>query len=202
MRALTVAFIMLMCAGCVESFSVDYHIYNYNTLQPVELTNVTLYNATAQFSDLTDAAGVAVLDYPGGNGTVLIWRSGYDPYSVAQNISNDSSYTVYLNPSSHSGIIRVTFVDLTFGDHKSCFYFDNGRLEGCHELNDTAVVLHTNMNYTWVPVLDKYDLMATPSGMNKYIYLFFGVSMSAIILLMLFALIVFVFLRLIGWTKR
>ena len=165
--------ILLLLASCASAYPQEFTVYNYRSLAPIESANVTLWNATTEISGLTDIDGVRFLDVV-GEYNVSVERAGFAPYSGWLNASNVSSRTYYLEPYSHAGIIKVTFVDLTLAsDRRFCLYFINDRLEGCYGLNDT-VILHNNMNYTWVGVMSKSDLILNPSTLNKAVYLYMG----------------------------
>ena len=165
--------ILILCIGTAVGYDIEYITLNYNTLNPVENANVTLWNITLEDSDLTDSNGHADLSLTtAGTYQTIIIRSGYDIYEADLAVTTDSVNTVYLRPYSNEGIIRLTVVDLTLSNHEHCFYFSsNDRLHECFKLNDT-VTLHNNINYTWIPKITKLDLISSPSGFQKYIYFF------------------------------
>jgi len=189
MKSLIILFLLI---GLVSAYNIEYRVTDFNTHQPIENVNVTLYNDSVSYSDLTDIHGL--IDFIRNETNyfnVLAYRSGYTTYNGFLNFSNASLLyqdDIILNQFSQSGIIRLTQNDLTLSVHKSCFYFDNGRLEGCYNYNDT-IILHANMNYTWVPIITITDSLSSITGINHLLY---WVAPYLIGLFVLVILIVFV----------
>ena len=184
----------LLMAGFASAFTLDFYVYNYNTLQPIENANITVYNSSYEFSTITDNQGFGTLSSSTADYQYRVWRSGYAEYDSFLNVTNDTEKEIYLIPQSNSGIIRLRVVDMTvLGGHEYCLYFSsNNRLQGCYSLNDTLTI-HNNMGYIWIPILQKTDLLGSPTGFGKYFWLYlenvlgYGV-VFAIILAVIFSI--------------
>lgn len=186
-------FALILCAGMVSAYATTYNVRDYNTLQPIENVNITLYNDTFMNWTLSDTYGDGAIDADASDYLVRMSRSGYHTYDGYLNVTNDTFKQVYLNPSSTEGIIRISMSDLTLaGDHQSCFYFTNGRLQGCYSINDT-VTLHTNMNYTWSPKVKPLDAISSSSSIAANAYRYMGPVLGMAIGAMLLGLIVAIF---------
>lgn len=181
---------VLFLASAVSAFQVTYVVDDYNSLQPIDTATIVLTNSTDMLSGITDSHGEYAFTL---NGTqlynVTVSHSGYNPYSSILNASNASTEQVYLEPNSHQGIIRLTVIDLTLGSHRSLLYFDNGRLMGTYPLNET-IVLHTNMNYTWVPALQTSDLLLNKKGLERYAWNYLGIGIGVLMAASLIALFI------------
>lgn len=179
--------------GLVSAYNVEYELDNYNTLQPIEDVNVTIYNNSLSFSDLTDVHGIVTLTINQSDVySVIAYKSGYATYNGIINVSNISLYyqdTIFLQQFSTAGIIRLTVVDLTFSEHRNCIYYSNGRLDYCYPLNET-ITIHNNMNYTWMPILTKTDLLTTPKGISNYLFLYTGIILGSMILFIIILIVV------------
>lgn len=195
-----ILFIFLFLPFCVSAYSVNFQVLNYNTLAPVQSANITLTNTTTEISTLTDVYGVGsfiLFD----NYTISIWKSGYATYDSTLNITNDTTRTVYLNQLSTEGIVKITVVDLSLSEHTSCIYFSNGRLKECYPLNETWE-LHNNLEYQWIPMISKLDLVSNPTGLKNYVFMFAGVIASLIIFVFIILFIIFSVYAVIKYAKK
>lgn len=181
---------LILFSPYVQAYDVTYIIDDYNTLQPIEGAAITLTNASTSINALSDDHGEYVFTFAEAqNFSVTVTHSGYSPYASSLNVTNATVKNVYLEPSSHEGIIRLSVIDLTLTEHKSLIYFDNGRLMGVYEPNET-ITLHTNMNYTWVPALDKTDILLNKKGLLKYSWNYLGIGIGAILFFSALALFI------------
>jgi len=193
-------FLFLFLPFCVSAFSVDFQVLNFNTLAPVENANITLTNSSAEISVLTDSVGIGnfkIYD----NYTVSIWKSGYATYDGNLNVTNDTTKTIYLNQLSTEGIVKITVVDLTLTEHSSGIYFSNGRLKDIYPLNATWE-LHNNLGYTWIPIISKTDLISNPTGLSRYIFMFFGVFLSLMVFLFLILVAITLIYTVVKYVKN
>lgn len=191
MKKLIILFLLI---GLVDAYNVEYRITDFNTLQPIQNVNLTLYNDSVSYSSLTDSSGLVNYDINQSNYfNVMAYRIGYMSYNSVFNLSNASLIyqdNILLNMFSQSGIIKIVVNDLTFTTHKSCFYFDNGRLEGCYNYNDT-IILHANSNYTWVPIISMTDSLSSLTGINHLLYSIAPYLLGLFVILILIVIVLF-----------
>ena len=195
-----ILFLFLLSMGMlntVYAYNLEYTVFNYKTLQPVDNANISIYNSTYEISKLTDTNGYAIFDL-NDSYIVDINKNSYTIYTTTINNTNNSAYDVYLTPYSHSGIVRVNFVDLTFSTHTFCLYFNNSRLEGCYVTNNGSnVILHNNMEYTFIPTITKNDIFSNPTALEKYLGFYYGAIIGVIIFLIIISFILYVVYKII-----
>jgi hypothetical protein len=163
--------VLCLLALAASASNVEYAVYNFNTLQPVNAANVTITNDTMSYSGLTNTDGIVTFSImaPGNYSTNII-KSGYTGTTLSLQILNTSLNYVddaYIYQNSNSGIIRLIVSDLTLTSHRICIYFDNSRLAGCYDANDT-ITLHNNLNYSATVVIEKTDVLSSPRGIKIY----------------------------------
>jgi len=184
--------ILFLLISSVSAFNVDFGVYDINTNIPIEGANVTIYNQSLNFlevSGLTNADGLVSLAVTTQSTDYYIYFSkiGYEDYfNFNYNISNETQDNIYLRPFSTSGIIRITVTDLTFTNHQYCIYFkDNNRLYDCFHTNET-LVLHNNYEYIMRIRLGKADIYSSPElnkkSLNRLIYPFFMICIAIALL--------------------
>jgi hypothetical protein len=192
---------MMLLTDMANAYTVDYRVNNYNTLQPIENANVSLTNIT-MISNLTDVYGFASLSSSTGDYDVSIIKAGFQTYNSRINVSNDSLNVVYLPQYSNQGIIRLRFRDLTYSQHTFCIYFtENSRLQGCYTLNDT-VTLHNNLNYTWIPDIEKLDLISNPTAFKNNYYLFISSIFMFVIVATIILILIIILIRVYHYIKK
>lgn len=198
MRKLFLISLIIFLPALVNAgYITEYTVYNYKTLQPVPLANLTAYNDTWENSVLTDTDGYGALSL-NGSFTITITRSMYAEYSDTVNITNDSATDIMLSPYSHAGIVKITIADMTLaGNHVSCFYFDNNRQEGCYNSSNTEIILHNNMNYTWQPIVGKSDIIGSPTSMIKYSLLYYGSLLGVMVFALMAAFMLYAVVKII-----
>lgn len=188
--AFSLIIVFIFLTQPISAFSAKYIIDDYNSLQPIDTATVVLSNGTSAMSGITDAHGeYSFILNASQIYNVSVSHSGYSPYGGVLNATNDSVENIYLSPSTHEGIIRLSIIDLTFGDHKSLIYFDNGRIQGIYQTNDT-ITLHTNLNYSWTPSILKTDLLMNKKGLQKYAWNYLGIGIGVIVLFSFVALFI------------
>jgi hypothetical protein len=186
-KALFLLAVVSLCVS-VQAYAIGWSVDDYNTLQPIDGALITLTNNTLILSNSTDAYGEATISADTQNYFIVaVSHAGYAPYASTLNSTAASSQQVYLAPQSHQGIIRLSIVDLTLTEHKSLIYFDNGRQQGIYAVNDT-ITLHTNLNYTWIPAIQKVDLLVSEKGLKKYGWNYIGIGIGAMAMACLLAL--------------
>lgn len=197
MRWILWTLVCALLAGSVDAYTLEYTVYSYQTMQPIENVNVTVRNATLEISGLTDVNGYVVLSAASNNLTLTAEKAGYANYASTANFSGNVEQAIYLEPYSHSGIIRVKFVDMTLGGRDGyCIYFtSNNRQFGCYNINDT-LTLHTNLGYRFSPYLTPYD-MASPGGVVRGVWLYYGTAIGFIVLFGIALVFVYVFVKVI-----
>jgi hypothetical protein len=192
---------MMLFGNMVNAYTVEYRVNNFNTFQPVENANVSLTNITT-ISNLTDVYGLASLSASTGDYDVSIIKAGYQSYNSRITVDNDSTNIVYLPQYSNQGIIRLRFRDLTYSQHSFCIYFtDNSRLQGCYNLNDT-VTLHNNLNYTWIPDIEKMDLISNPTAFKNNYYLFISSIFMFVIVATIILILIIILIRVYHYVKK
>jgi len=179
----------MLFAGLASANNLEYRILNYNTMQPVESVNVTVYNGTFTTNGLTDADGFILFNIGYASAyDVSITRVGYTSIQTTSNISNISAYYAeqrYMMQNSNAGIIRAVISDLTLTDHRLCVYYtENMRLDACYTSNDT-IIFHNNMNYTIIPVLSRSDVMLNSNSIKKYGLMYYPLILGILIALSL-----------------
>ena len=190
--------VLCLLALAVSASEIEYRVYNFNTLQPVEAANVTVTNNTIMYSGLTDANGIVTFSimYP-GNFSVNIIKTGYTGTTKSLEISNtslDYSDDAYIYQNSNSGIIRLTVSDLTLSTHRVCIYFNNSRLAGCYNSNDT-ITLHNNLEYRVMVVIEKTDVLSSPTGIKTYGSMYIGVATGLVFVFGIIALVFYLGLK-------
>ena len=194
---------IFLLIGSVSAYNVQYGIFNYNTLQPIENANVTLSNSTYETSKLTPTDGYVLFDLneTPENWNVNVWRSGFFTYTSTLNITNDTFETVYLDSSSTAGIIRLKMNDFTLSQHYVCLYFtSNGRLFGCYNSTD-VITIHNNMNYTFNIMVNKIDLISSPTAIENYFWIYLGVIISIMIMVSILGVLIITVYRLMKRGK-
>lgn len=190
LKSLSLVSIMLMSGLCSAAIT-EVYVRDYNTLQPIQNVNISIYNTTEEHTTLSDQYGRGELSTSTGDWQFRAWRSSYATYDSVINVTNDSTREVFLYPQSTSGIIRLRFSDLTLNpfpqDRQLCIYFaSNDRLVGCYFMNET-VTIHTNMAYKFYPMITKTDIVTTPSGLANLLDMFLGNIFSVLVTLLIIA---------------
>jgi len=168
-KILTLLF--LMNCACAQMHNVEYGVFDFNTLNPIENATVTVYNnQSVQVNQTnTDAAGYGrtqvnnTLIY-----TYITSKIGYSDDLSSSTIDDNVTILLYLTPSSTSGIVRLIGADMTIaGNHRiSLFYQENNRLHGSYYTNDTLTLI-VNRNYTIKPHLKKWDVISSPDNIKE-----------------------------------
>jgi hypothetical protein len=188
--------LLLLLASYASDYSIQWGIYDFNTLNPLNNVTLSLNNISDSYTVKTDIAGYAFDEINAGNLSVTASKTGYAPYDAFYNISGNVSAEYFMLPRSHQGIIRIKVVDMTLSEHENCFFFSNSRFVGCYKSNDT-ILLHTNMNYTWMPVLTKTDLIGSPATLDKYAWYYFGTIIGLVAIVFIIALMLLIILKVI-----
>lgn len=180
---------LLLITSGASAVMTEYRLYNFNTAQPIDAVLGVAVNGTASLSNSSNAYGVLYLGWDSfGLYNVTFSRSGYETKTIERNLTNDSVEDVFLNVQSTSGIIRLYMNDMTLEPHVNCIYFDNGRLDACYEHNETGIVLiHTSLNYTLRPSVNRGDILQSPDAFLTYAYIWAPALVVFALILMLLA---------------
>lgn len=162
-NALLSASFILLLAGSVSAYSLDFTVLDYLTFNPIASANVTILNVTTVYdTGLTDTDGnIALSATTGGVNTVLTQKLGYNDRSESITVTTDASRIIYLTSNTAESIIRLSFNDLTGvgRDREFCLNFEtNNRLVDCYYVNETVRII-VDTNYTIKPKLQPSDLL-------------------------------------------
>ena len=161
------AFIVLsfmFLSGSTNAFIVDIQVNDINTRANLENVITTVYNGDGNIlnTSLTNSDGLISFHL---NETWSQYEYEYQKLGYHTKIENATNTTniIYqtLNPISDDGIVKIVFGDALFvPDRRFCIFFQNGRLEGCYQLNDTVKLL-VNQQYTVIPKTEITDTLSS-----------------------------------------
>jgi len=163
--------LLFIGVACAQMHNVEYGVFDFNTLQPIDNATVIVYNnQSIQVNETTtDANGYGRTQV---NNTLIFTyitsKIGYSDDLSSSTIDDNETILIYLTPSSTSGIVRLIGADMTIaGNHRiSIFYEENNRLHGSYYTNDTLTLI-VNRNYTIKPHLKKWDVVSSPDNIKE-----------------------------------
>jgi hypothetical protein len=141
------------------------NIADYNTQQPVDSVNVSVFNGSIYItSELTDSYGIVIFELPNASYNIISSKLNYDVDNSYVVVSGNTTENILLMPESPEGILRFRVSDLTLNDHTICFFFkENNRLDDCFQINET-IQINQNTEYIVYFIPEFKDILFTENA--------------------------------------
>jgi len=168
---------LLFISNAVTALNLEIVVVDYNTLEAIENADVKVYNGTTLIDEnTTNSIGIVNFTLNAENYTIVTTAISYEGDNTDYELDADSSLLIALVPYSPTGIIRVTYSDLSGiriddwfgGNHELCFYFvGNDRLDDCYNGNET-IQLTEQQDYIIRITPTRQDMINSPNNLGTF----------------------------------